>query len=286
MQNNNGKILKKAILFVSVVVGSFLGIAIIFGMTGLLDKGGAIADIAALLAFILPIVFGVLAVKSKKWNAATDEEDVEPHTTPEKPAQVVAPLREDAVATAPIIVEAEKNFVAPTSVPKESVKTEAKAAKVSSATEPTQQTKIVTYKVTGVAHYTKNIMALAITDEDYDLSKRDLIDEERIEEKIWKYIFPYDTAELVPEPENPYDPNAIKVVVAGQHIGYIKSGSCAHLLKIIKQNAILKIDCKITGGPYKVIHEEEFDDIEDNYTYSMEKDSKDFYVRLSITERR
>lgn len=265
MQNNYGKILKKAILFVSVVVGSFLGIAIIFGMTGLLDKEGAIADIAALLAFILPIVFGVLAVKSKKWNAATDEE--EPHTTPEKPAQVVAPLREDAVATAPIIVEA-------------------KAAKVSSATEPTQQTKIVTYKVTGVAHYTKNIMALAMTDGDYDLSKRDLIDEERIEEKIWKYIFPYDTAELVPEPENPYDPNAIKVVVAGQHIGYIKSGSCAHLLKIIKQNAILKIDCKITGGPYKVIHEEEFDDIEDNYTYSMEKDSKDFYVRLSITERR
>lgn len=281
MQKNYGKLLKKALLFVGVVIGSFLGIAILLGVTGLLDTEGAAADIAALLAFVLPIVLGVVVVKSRKWDTATDEENAEPQTVPEKPAQI-ASFQEPATA-APII---ENEPVMSTSAPKEIVKNEATPAKVSSATEPTQQTKVVTYKVTGVAHYTKNIMALAMTDADYDLSKRDLINEERIEEKIWKYIFPYDTAELVPEPKNPYDSNAIKVVVDGRHIGYIKSGSCAHLLKIIKQDAIVKIDCRISGGPYKIVHEEEYDDIKDKYTYSMEKDSISFYAHLSITERR
>lgn len=135
-------------------------------------------------------------------------------------------------------------------------------------------------------HYTSNFMALAVMNREYDLSKRDLVNEERIEEKIWKYSFPYNTATLVPEPENPYDSNAIKVLVGGKHIGYIKSSSCSHLLKMIKQKTIVKIDCKISGGPYKIVHEEEYDDIEDKYTYSLEKDSISFYAHLSITERK
>ena len=44
--------------------------------------------------------------------------------------------------------------------------------------------------------------------------------------------------QLVPEPENLYDSNAIKVLIDNYHIGYIKSGSCTHVLQLIKNDRI------------------------------------------------
>ena len=38
---------------------------------------------------------------------------------------------------------------------------------------------------------------------------------------------------------------SIKVVIDGEHIGHIKAGSCAHLLKVIREGRIHKISCKI-----------------------------------------
>lgn len=37
------------------------------------------------------------------------------------------------------------------------------------------------------------------------------------------------TAVLVPEPRNPYDKNAVKVMVRGQHVGYVPADDCARV---------------------------------------------------------
>ena len=39
--------------------------------------------------------------------------------------------------------------------------------------------------------------------------------------------------ELVPEPDNPHDPNAIKVIMNGQHIGYVPKEKTADIKKIL-----------------------------------------------------
>ena len=39
--------------------------------------------------------------------------------------------------------------------------------------------------------------------------------------------------ELIPEPENKHDPNAIKVIVDGQHIGYVPAKECEKVKKIL-----------------------------------------------------
>ena len=41
--------------------------------------------------------------------------------------------------------------------------------------------------------------------------------------------------ELIPEPENEHDPNAIKVIVDGQHIGYVPADKCAKVKKILSK---------------------------------------------------
>ena len=120
--------------------------------------------------------------------------------------------------------------------------------------------------------------------EDYEMSKRDLIDAGMTDERIWEYEFDPANVELIPEPENPHDPNAVKVIVDGEHVGYVKKGSCKHILKLIAENRILRIDCEIGGGNYKIVSEE-YDDEKDKEVYTLVRDKTNFFVTLTIREK-
>lgn len=142
---------------------------------------------------------------------------------------------------------------------------------------------VKSYRVTGMQFYIDNIMKLAVENPDFDMGKKELIDSGLTEERIWKYEFYERTAFLEPEPDNPTDKNAIKVIVGGEHVGYIKSGSCAHLLKIIREGRIVNVSCEMGGGQYKYVSEE-YDDEKDKEVYTLERNDCPFFVHLSITE--
>lgn len=149
--------------------------------------------------------------------------------------------------------------------------------------------KITTCRVTGVNHYEDNIMKLALDNSDYDYSKRDLFELGMFDEKIFKYDFPVSKFELEPEPDNPYDNKAIKVLADGEHVGYIKAGSCAHILNIINADKIYKIEGNINGGKYKCLYDNRTDDdmIDDKFVASdleLENDSYPIHVTIEIWE--
>ena len=125
------------------------------------------------------------------------------------------------------------------------------------------------YKVTGMEHYIDNIIALAVKNDDYRLSKKELIEECLENERIYECDFYFTKVELVPEPDNPYDPNAVKVIVDDVLVGYIKAGSCTHILKVLKEDRIVKIECEIGGGNYKYLGYDE-----DEEKYFMEKKNR------------
>lgn len=107
----------------------------------------------------------------------------------------------------------------------------------------------------GVRHYEDNIMTLLCENPDYRLSKRDLLDL-YVYQAVPQYI-PKAKLNVVleEEPTNQYDPNAIKVLMNGLTVGYIKSGSCAHAKNVIAAG-IKKIFVKeIAIGRYKYVHE-------------------------------
>lgn len=142
---------------------------------------------------------------------------------------------------------------------------------------------VKTYKATGMAYRLDNLLRLGVKNEEYSKSKKELIEDGQIGESVWEFNFCPSNVELIPEPDNPHDPNAIKVVVDGAHVAYIKKGSCAHLLKVIKENRIEKIECEIAGGQYKYVVEEYNDD--GKKTYLLEKDNAPHFVHLHITEK-
>ena len=101
-----------------------------------------------------------------------------------------------------------------------------------------------THRIAGVSYRTDNVMKLASANPYYDFDKAALLKKGYTDMKIFKYSFITAPVTLEQEPDNPHDPHAIKVLVAGLHIGYIKAGSCAHVNKLINEKRIEKINCR------------------------------------------
>lgn len=139
------------------------------------------------------------------------------------------------------------------------------------------------YHVTGVKYYMDSLMRLAIENPDYECSKREIVDSFMYDENIYRYLFAPKTVELVPEPENPYDKNAIKVVVDGEQVGHIKAGSCAHLLKVIREGRIHKSSCTIGGGPLKRVVND-YDIEKDKDVYTLERETHPYSIVLRVLE--
>lgn len=159
--------------------------------------------------------------------------------------------------------------------------------------EPTQQQdggevtqvpepKKETHKVAGVSFRQDALKALGTKNPDFAKTKKQLLDEDMIDEWVYEYIFAPEKVELIPDPDNPYSENgnATKVVVDGQHIGYIKSGSSAHVRKLIEADRIQQVSCFIGGGKSKMVTRDE-----DDERYIMETDEIGFYARLTITTK-
>lgn len=167
--------------------------------------------------------------------------------------------------------------------------------------EPTKAPtgKVETHKVAGISHYLDAVEALGVYNDDYDLSKRELIEEGRTAERIYRTDYFVSRVELVPEPDNPYDPNAVKVICDGQHIGYIKAGSCSHILRLLREDLIKAIEAEVAAGPYKILLEdydaqndtdnvddvEEVQNEEDEPVYRIEEDDVPHYAKLRITTK-
>lgn len=112
----------------------------------------------------------------------------------------------------------------------------------------------VTYRVAGVCYHKDDIMQLAYKNPMIDMSAEEIDKHGMIGKKIWAYKFHSNIVQLIPEPENIHDKNAIKVEVDGHFIGYIPSENCAVVLTAIQKKKISNVSCFIGGGPYKCVY--------------------------------
>lgn len=219
------------------------------------------APLLSLVLLIIAIVLALRMYKLKKEaeNSAPKMIHAQPAGTPRRIAGVPKSMREDP-APAPQPPKPEPLVQEP-AVP-----------------EPdTPRVAGKTFKVAGVQHHMDEIRSLGFENPDYKMSKREIIDSDMTDEKIWEYDFCGGEVELVPEPDNTYDSNAIKVLIDGKHVGYIKSGSCSEIRSALEDGRIQRITCQIGGGRYKMVCE----DIEDD-TYEVNYDETSYFVRLTV----
>lgn len=89
-----------------------------------------------------------------------------------------------------------------------------------------------------------------------------------------KYEFERMEAELVPEPDNPHDANAIRVDVCGETIGYVPRYETERVRALLDEGATA--DVEITAGPDKLIRDA-------GGVLDFEPRDRDFSARLYFT---
>ena len=153
----------------------------------------------------------------------------------------------------------------------------------SSEAAKTPEAKVVTYQVSGTSYRQDAIQSLGKKNPDYALDKKRMLKRWHDGVTVYEYNFQPKKAKLVPELDNPKDPNAIKVMIDGVHVGYIKAGSCTHIHRLVRENRIVKIEPRIIGGNYKSVfsYDPEAKRASD---FEFEQGEKAFGVRLDITE--
>lgn len=138
-----------------------------------------------------------------------------------------------------------------------------------------------THRVAGTSYRQEAIESIGEPNEEYRYTKKEIVDEGLEDERIYEMSFTPQNVELVEEPDNPHDANAIKVIIDGTHVGYIKKGSCAHVKNLIGDSKIEKITAEIGGGKYKFV-ESDYDDEEDKETYTLKTDKTPYYISIHI----
>lgn len=149
---------------------------------------------------------------------------------------------------------------------------------------PQPESEVLRYYVAGVEYYLDALKGMMVPNTLYAYKKQDLIDIYKTDEAVYKTTIENISVELVPEPDNPHDPKAIKVLLNGVHVGYIPAKRCAHLLRKIGNHEIENIAAIVGGGKYKKVNED-YDFMKDKSKYTMETGEDNYYIELYIREK-
>lgn len=153
------------------------------------------------------------------------------------------------------------------------------AKPVAKAAAPRIKKKV--FHVTGTAHYQDAFAGMLAENEDYGLPAAELKEMLEPGEKVWQYEVDFSTVALVPEPENEYDPNAVRVELDGIKVGYIKKGSCTQVKNLLKSDKYVRTTAETFGGKYKSLYVWEDDD-GDSHERIEKGDSGTYGVTVTI----
>jgi hypothetical protein len=138
------------------------------------------------------------------------------------------------------------------------------------------------FPVKGVFNHEEDIFhKLMERNPNYDYTKAELIEYEVPGYPIYKWVPKALPAMLVPEPDNQYDPNAIRVEIGDVLIGYVPKGECRKVLDWIRSSKIDNIAFQITGGAYKLL-DEDYDVIKDKSKYTLETGREELAAKVTL----
>ena len=107
------------------------------------------------------------------------------------------------------------------------------------------------FTVSGVSQHQDLFPKNGFLNKDYFLPDDQLIEKGIRQYSIPKYDFEYLDLGLEPDPGNIFDPNAIKVFLGGEHVGFIRSEDTEYIQNLIAADRIADVDGRIVGGPAK-----------------------------------
>ncbi len=111
-----------------------------------------------------------------------------------------------------------------------------------------------TFEVAGTNFRMDNIIRLATPMKKWSMTNEQIL-QKYPGKRIYRYYFVNNPVQLVPEPTNPHDPNAIMVLINNIHVGYIPSQDISTVSQYLKTGPVT-LDANISGGEYKIVYED------------------------------
>lgn len=109
------------------------------------------------------------------------------------------------------------------------------------------------YRAVGMVYHKQAISRIRSANPDWKKSKKAIMESDLVNRHINHYDYVNKPVDLVPEPTNPHDRNAVMVKIAGEHVGYIGQEYNSHVLEILKYGSVKYITAYITGGEYRIV---------------------------------
>lgn len=138
--------------------------------------------------------------------------------------------------------------------------------------EPTKHTILVA----GFDHHQDALRSLLVEHNPYyDFDREEILEYCDVTEQIFEYERAIYPLHIQAEPDNPYDPNAIKVFAGSVFIGYVPRGGFPEIQQCMAHNPVCSVE--VFGGRFKYL---EYDEEAD---YLGEMDDKYFRLRTDST---
>lgn len=116
---------------------------------------------------------------------------------------------------------------------------------------------------------------------EYRLSKREMIDECLIDDKVYSLEPSFGPCRILPDPNNKHDPESLKILKGETQIGFVPDESVGAVKSLLANHPDAEIRCWITGGDYKIINEE-YSVEHDKQVYVMESGTDPVSVKVTI----
>ena len=127
------------------------------------------------------------------------------------------------------------------------------------------------FELAGVPHHVDEFFsALAVENDDYNLSLSEIKELYSVGDKIFCHEFVFSEVSLVREDSNPYDSNAVRIDADDKVVGYIKKNEAVTVRQLLDAGGVSGVELEICGGPYKEVVEDEdgrVDVLEKSYGY-------------------
>lgn len=114
------------------------------------------------------------------------------------------------------------------------------------------------YYVAGTSYREENLEMMLTRNPDFDETKAYLLDHYGEDDSIYRYNRHYTSdIKFTPEPTNPHDPNAIRIDVDGNFVGYVKRGSTGRIRNLLNTPGV-SVRAEVYGGPYRYVYIDDY----------------------------
>lgn len=109
------------------------------------------------------------------------------------------------------------------------------------------------FQVTGTVYHAAAFKRLQKANPAWRDSVKKCLEEGRTGVEIYHYEYIDRPVELIRDRLSEYEPWQVKVMIAGQHVGYLSPEDSVHVFEILRFASVKYITAKIWGGEWKAV---------------------------------